>query len=129
MRVMIVLLALLVLTAPSFAQEMLADPAQEARAVALGRDIRCVVCAGQSIEDSNADMAANMRALVREKVMAGESDEAIMAYLRDRYGDDVLMRPPVATRTFVLWLAPIAAFALGGLVLARIFKRAQGKGA
>ena len=95
----------------------LADPAQEARAQALEREIRCVVCQNEPIAQSTADVAADMRSLVRERIQAGDSDAEIRAFFRQRYGDFVLLRPPFDPRTWALWAAPaaLAAFGLAGL--------------
>jgi len=84
----------------------LADPAREARARALQKELRCMVCQGESIDESNAPLAADLRALVREHIKAGESDEAIKQFLVARYGDVILMRPPFDENTYALWLTP-----------------------
>ncbi|MEE2691881.1 MAG: cytochrome c-type biogenesis protein [Pseudomonadota bacterium] len=94
--------------------EMLADAALEARAEALDRELRCVVCQSQSIAESNADLAKEMRVVVRERLAAGDSDEEILAYLVERYGDYVLLRPPVQGNTIFLWVFP-ALVLLAGL--------------
>lgn len=89
----------------------------EARAQNLMREIRCMVCAGESILDSNADMATDMRLFVRERVVAGEDDREIRQSLVDRFGYEVLLRPPVDGRTLPLWIAPIVFLLLGGGLL------------
>ena len=89
------------------------DPAQEARAQALEMEIRCVVCQNEPIAQSTADLAADMRALVRERVAAGDSDEEIRSFFRQRYGDFVLLRPPFDPRTWALWGAPLVLLAAG----------------
>ena len=109
---MSLLFALAVATAP------MADPAQEARADALDAEIRCVVCQNEPISQSTADMAADMRRLVRERIAAGDSDDQIRAFFRERYGDFVLFRPPFDARTWALWAAPVV---LAGLGLALIW--------
>ena len=86
--------------------EQLADPAQEARARELGRELRCLVCQNQSIDDSDADLARDLRRIVRERIVAGDDDRAILAYLTDRYGEFVLLRPPVTAATWLLWFGP-----------------------
>ena len=91
----------------------LADPAQEARAQALEMEIRCVVCQNEPIAQSTADLAADMRTLVRERVAAGDSDDQIRAFFRERYGDFVLLRPPFDARTWALWAAPFLLLAAG----------------
>jgi cytochrome c-type biogenesis protein CcmH len=101
-----------------YANSQLEDPEQEARAKALMETLRCLVCQGQSIADSDADMAADMRALVRERIAAGERPEAIRAWLVDRYGNWVSYKPPVEPVTWPLWAAPLLLLA-GGLWLAR----------
>ena len=85
----------------------LPDPAAEARAVALSKGLRCLVCQNQSIEDSNADLARDLRRIVRERIVAGDDDEAVRAFLVARYGDWVLLKPPFKGETLVLWLAPL----------------------
>ncbi|MBA2936479.1 cytochrome c-type biogenesis protein CcmH [Sphingomonas sp. CGMCC 1.13654] len=101
----------------------LPDPAQEAAAQALMQTIRCVVCQGQSIADSDADLAGDMRALVRQKIAAGEKPEAIRAWLIQRYGRWVSYRPPVDAVTWPLWAAPILLLAVGGLLARSAFRR------
>jgi cytochrome c-type biogenesis protein CcmH len=95
------------------APAVLADPAQEARAQALEREIRCVQCENEPIAQSTADIAADMRRVVRERVAAGESDAQIRSYFRERYGDFVLFRPPWDARTWALWGAPFLLLAAG----------------
>jgi len=99
--------------------EVLADPAQEARARALGRDLRCMVCQNQSIDDSDADLARDLRVVVRERISAGDTDAQIKRFLVDRYGDFVLLTPPFKAVTWALWLGPLAlaGVALGGVAL------------
>lgn len=117
---LLLVVALLLPAAPAPAAvgdpaERLADPALEARAQAIGRELRCMVCQNQSIEDSDADLARDLRRIVREQVSAGRSDAEVMRFLHDRYGDFVLLRPPVTAATALLWAMP--AIALGGGVL------------
>ncbi len=94
-------------------EEMLADPAQEERARGIGRDLRCMVCQNQSIEDSDADLARQLRVVVREQVAAGGSDAAVREYLHARYGDFVLLRPPFNAATALLWATPLLAVGSG----------------
>ena len=101
----------------------LADPAQEAAAQALMQTIRCVVCQGQSIADSDADLAGDMRALVRQRIAAGEKPEAIRAWLIQRYGRWVSYTPPVDAVTWPLWAAPIVLIGIGGLLARSAFRR------
>jgi cytochrome c-type biogenesis protein CcmH len=96
---------------------VLSDPSQEARARALEAEIRCVQCENEPIAQSTADIAADMRALVRERIAAGDSDAEIRSFFRERYGDFVLFRPPWDARTWALWTAPLALFGLGLLAL------------
>ena len=90
----------------------------DARVRALAAELRCVVCQNQSLLDSDADLAKDMRVLIRERVDAGESDEAIVAFLVERYGDFILLQPPFKPATWVLWLGPLA-FLVLALALAR----------
>ena len=98
---------LLIFAAPVFAQEQqLADPALEQRARALSYGLRCVVCQSQSIAESEAGIARDMRGLIREQIAAGRSDQEIRDYLVARYGDFVLFEPPFKATTYVLWIGP-----------------------
>ncbi|HEX8223203.1 MAG TPA: cytochrome c-type biogenesis protein [Allosphingosinicella sp.] len=101
-----------------YAYTQLEDPRQEAQAKALMETLRCLVCQGQSIADSDADMAGDMRALVRERIKAGEKPDSIRGWLIDRYGAWVSYQPPVEPLTWPLWAAPVLLVALG-LFLAR----------
>ncbi len=96
--------------------EELADPALEARARALSREIRCLVCQNQSIDESEAGLARDLRLIVRERIAAGDDDAEVKAFLVARYGDFVLLDPPVKPSTWLLWFGPAAilALALGG---------------
>ncbi len=115
-----VLLLTLFMT-PAFAvepTELLPDPALEARARDIGRSLRCVVCQNQSIDDSAAEVARDMRRAVRERISAGDKDEQVFAYMVARYGDYVLLKPPFKAGTWVLWLGgPIVLVVAGGLLL------------
>ncbi|MDB5359711.1 MAG: hypothetical protein JWO51_1008 [Rhodospirillales bacterium] len=114
------LLLALALTGPAWAvnpDERLADPVLEARARALGKSLRCLVCQNQSIDDSNADLAHDLRVLVRAQLTAGDSDAQVLAYLQARYGDYVLLKPPVDPATWALWFGPPAVLLIGGGVL------------
>jgi cytochrome c-type biogenesis protein CcmH len=101
-----------------YANRPLADPRQEAQAKGLMETLRCLVCQGQSIADSDADMAGDMRAMVRRRIEAGEKPEAIRSWLIDRYGNWVSYAPPVEPVTWPLWAAPILLIG-AGLYLAR----------
>ena len=120
-------LFLALLAVPAFAvepSEMLKDPALEARAREIGRALRCVVCQNQAIDDSNAEVAHDMRRAVRERLAAGDSDDAVVAFMVARYGDYVLLKPPFKTGTLVLWLgAPLVLLVAGGALLAAARKR------
>ncbi|MGV6802454.1 MAG: cytochrome c-type biogenesis protein [bacterium] len=87
--------------------EMLDDPILEHRAREISKELRCVVCQNQSIDDSNAPLARDMRILVRERLLEGDSNEEVKAYLVDRYGTFVLLKPPVQANTWILWFSPI----------------------
>ncbi len=106
----------------------LADPAKEARAQSLEREIRCVQCQNEPIAQSNADIAEDMRALVRERVAAGDSDAQIRAFFRERYGDFVLLRPAMEGRTVLLWVAPLVLMAAAGAGFAAIARRRAAPG-
>jgi len=96
----------------------LADPAQEARAQRLDQEIRCVACKNEPISQSTAEIAGDMRQLVRDRIEAGETDAEIRDYFKERYGDFVLFRPPMDARTWLLWGAPAAlAFACAAAAL------------
>ena len=97
--------------------EVLKDPALEARARALSVNLRCLVCQNQSIDDSDAPLARDLRLLVRERLVAGDSDAEVTKFLVARYGEFVLLRPPVGTHTLLLWLTPLLllAAAVGGI--------------
>jgi cytochrome c-type biogenesis protein CcmH len=105
--------------------EVLPDPALEERARDISAGLRCVVCRNESIDESNATLARDLRLLVRERLVAGDSDEQVVSYVVDRYGEYVLLRPTMTGSNIVLWLAP-AAFILigGGLSLIYIRRRA-----
>lgn len=105
------------------ADELLDDPALEARARAIGKELRCLVCQNQSIDESDADLARDLRRLVREQLVAGESDAAIKAYVVARYGDFILLKPPFKIKTLALWLGPLAILLLAGTGAAVYLRR------
>lgn len=109
----------------ALAYTQLADPAQEARAKALMETLRCVVCQGQSIADSDAEMAGDMRALVRQRIQAGEAPQDIRRWLVQRYGDYVSYDPPLGWATAPLWLAPVVLLGLGVMLARRAFGKAK----
>jgi cytochrome c-type biogenesis protein CcmH len=121
-------LALLLMSAPVFAAvnpDVLPNQAQEARAKELQKQFRCLVCQGQSIDDSNASLAADMRKLIRDRIRAGDSDEQIADYLVQRYGDFVLMKPPLRSDTLLLWAFPFLVLVGGGATAFVILRRAK----
>ncbi|KSV85261.1 MULTISPECIES: cytochrome c-type biogenesis protein [unclassified Sinorhizobium] len=130
------LLALLLLLSPvgsAFAvnpDEVLADPALEARARAISAELRCMVCQNQSIDDSNAELAKDLRVLVRERLANGDSDEAVIDYVVSRYGEFVLLKPRFETKTLILWGMPATLLLVGAITLVIAARRrgAQAKG-
>ncbi len=116
LSIRLTLLAVL-LTGPAFAisdpREMLPDAKLEARAEAVGSQLRCLVCQNESIEDSNADLARDLRAIVRKRVAAGDTDPQIMAWMVARYGNFVRLRPPLSLATLLLWATPALALLAG----------------
>jgi cytochrome c-type biogenesis protein CcmH len=108
--------------------EILADPALEARARDISRGLRCLVCQNQSIDDSNAELARDLRILVRDRLVAGDSDEAVVSYVVSRYGQFVLLNPPFRTGTYALWLGPAVIFALGSIALVVFYVRRRRHG-
>jgi cytochrome c-type biogenesis protein CcmH len=103
--------------------EMLDDPELEQRARAISLEVRCLVCQNQSIDDSDAPLARDLRLLIRERLVAGESDREVMDFLVARYGEFVLMRPRLAPHTVVLWGAPVLLLALGIVGVAMALRR------
>lgn len=106
--------------------EILDDPVLEERARALSKQLRCVVCLNQDIDSSNAGVARTMRILLRERLEAGDSDEAILEFFVERYGDFVLFRPPFKRSTYALWFGPLAIFGLGAGIAFVVVRRARG---
>ena len=124
-------LLLLALAAPAFAvepDEMLQDVQQEPRARAITQELRCVVCQNQSVDDSNAPLAHDIRVLVRERITAGDTDEQVIQFMVARYGNFILLRPPFQWDTLALWLGP-AVFLVFGLAAAAIYFRRHKGGA
>lgn len=103
----------------------LTDPVLEARAMALQKELRCLVCQGQSIDESNAPLATDLRRLIREQIDAGQSDDQIKDFLVARYGVFVLMNPPVRSDTFLLWFGPLLLLLAGGSVVGTIIMRSR----
>jgi cytochrome c-type biogenesis protein CcmH len=103
--------------------EMLADPALEARAREISQGLRCVVCQNESIDESNADLAGDLRRLVRERLVAGDSNDQVVQYIVDRYGDFVLLRPPLKPATYPLWAAPVVILAVAATIIVLYLRR------
>jgi len=108
-----------------YGPEKLADPKLEARAVALQRSFRCLVCQGESLDESNAQLADDLRRLIRARIEAGESDRQITDFLVSRYGDVILMKPPLEPGTYALWFGPLLILVLGGATAGFIVYRAR----
>lgn len=124
------LLAALILSlsllAPAFAvepDEVMADPALEARARALSVELRCLVCQNQSIDGSAAPLARDLRILVRERLAAGDSDDQVISFIVDRYGEFVLLTPRLSSHTLILWGAPLFILLVGGGLVVRLLLR------
>ena len=125
MRLIACLLLLTLSTVNAFAvepSEVLSDPALEERARELSQELRCLVCQNQSIDDSNAGLAKDLRILVRERLLAGDSNGEVLDFIVDRYGDFVLLRPPMKPSTYALWLSPLAILLLALLGLTLYFR-------
>ena len=105
--------------------EILPDATLEARAREISSGLRCLVCQNQSIDDSNAPLARDLRLLVRERLKAGDSDAQVMRFVEDRYGEFVLLKPPLSWRTVVLWVAPLLALIVAVWMTARAWRRRQ----
>ena len=128
MRRLVLALVLATLALPAIAvrpEEILPDPALESRARALGKELRCLVCQNQSIDDSDADLARDLRRLVRERLVAGDTDPAIRSFLVDRYGDFVRLDPPLKASTLLLWFGPALVLALGLAGITVFIRRRQ----
>lgn len=106
-----------------FVEERLDDPQQEARARDLAEGIRCLVCQNQSIMDSNAGLAKDLRGIVRERIAAGDSDDDVRQFLVSRYGDWVLLNPPFKLKTLLLWLGPLIVFICGAFAMILFLRR------
>ncbi|MDG2466249.1 MAG: cytochrome c-type biogenesis protein CcmH [Alphaproteobacteria bacterium] len=97
-------------------EEQMADPLDESRARDLAAELRCLVCQNQTVDDSDADFAITIRSIIRDQISTGKSDDDILDFLRQRYGDYILFNPPLNRMTFILWLAPIILL-IGGIML------------
>ncbi|MGH6827756.1 MAG: cytochrome c-type biogenesis protein [Rhizomicrobium sp.] len=127
-RLVLALFLLLPLCAPAVALPVpgtFSNPQRETRARALQRQLRCLVCQGESIDESQAPLAAELRQLVRRQIAEGKSDQQIKAYLVARYGDFILMEPPLQPDTYVLWLAPFVALLGAGGVAFWVIRRSR----
>lgn len=126
MRRLLLACALIASALPALAvqpDEILKDPVLEARARALSVELRCLVCQSQSIDDSDATIARDLRILVRERLEAGDSDEQVKTFLVDRYGEYVLLKPRITWHTALLWGAPPALLIVGGVLAVGVFRR------
>jgi cytochrome c-type biogenesis protein CcmH len=131
MRLAPLVLAALLFAGPALAvrpDEILRDPVLEARARALSQGLRCLVCRNEDIDESDADLAHDLRVLLRERLVAGDSDDQAMAYIVDRYGEFVLLKPRAAGANLILWLSGPALLLAGGVVaFAMLRRRSRGK--
>ncbi len=131
-RVLLGLLLALALAGPALAvnpDERLADPVLEQRARELSKGLRCLVCQNQSIDDSNATLARDLRVLVRERLVAGDTNEQVLQHIVARYGDYVLMSPPFRLSTLLLWLGPLLLLLAGGGLTVAYVRGRRGQGA
>ncbi len=120
-----------VLSAPAASvepDEILADPGLESRARAISKQLRCLVCQNQSIDDSDAPLARDLRIVVRERLTAGASDEEVVRFVAERYGDFVLLSPPFKATTYALWLGPAAILLIGTAAVAMFLRRRRAGG-
>lgn len=122
-RILAILGAVLCIAAAADPAERLPDPAQEARARAIFQEVRCLVCQNESIDDSQAELAADLRKLVRDEIKAGRSDQQVRTYLVSRYGEFVLLKPAFSLGNAALWGAPFAVVGLGVLLLLGALRR------
>ena len=123
-----VLWAMTVFSSPALAirpDEMLANPKLEARARRIDKELRCLVCQNESIDDSDADLAHDLRLLVRRRILAGDTDRQVKQYVVARYGDYVLLKPPFDPETWLLWLGPLAFFGTAAAAATVYFRRSQ----
>jgi len=129
LRALAAALFLALVAAPALAvepDEILADPALEARAREISEGLRCLVCQNQSIDDSAAPLARDLRLLVRQQLKEGKSDAAVVQYIVDRYGEFVLLRPRLTPHNYVLWAAPAVLLVAGVAVIVVLFRRREG---
>ncbi|CCM74881.1 cytochrome c-type biogenesis protein [Rhizobium mesoamericanum] len=129
-RRFLLVLAVVLSSVPAFAvnpDEVLADPKLEMRARAISAELRCMVCQNQSIDDSNAELAKDLRLLVRKRLTDGDTDEQVMNYIVSRYGEFVLLKPRLEPKTILLWGAPLLLVVAGGLSLIVFARRRAGR--
>lgn len=132
MKAVLGLLAILLLSAPALAvepSEILDDPVLEKRARDIGKHLRCVVCQNQAIDESNSDLARDMRVLVRKRLQAGATDDEVIQFMVSRYGDFVLLDPPFKMTTYVLWFAPGGFGVIGIIAIALYYRRRRAEAA
>jgi cytochrome c-type biogenesis protein CcmH len=120
---LVALAAVALMASASEPSERLADHAQEARARELFKEVRCLVCQNESIDDSEAQLAGDLRRIVREQVKAGRGDAEIRTFLVQRYGEFVLLKPRFSAGNAVLWLAPLGVLSVGGLLMFGLLRR------
>jgi cytochrome c-type biogenesis protein CcmH len=126
MRALMLSLMFSLVVLPAFAvlpSEILKDPALEERARDISKGLRCLVCQNQSIDDSDATLARDLRVLVRERLVSGDSNKQVMDYVVSRYGDFVLLNPPFKTGTLVLWIGPFVFLLIGLIALGALFRK------
>ena len=108
-------------------EEFLKDPKQELRARDISKNVRCLVCQNQSIDDSSAPLAKDLRIIIRNKIVEGSTDEEVYEFLTDRYGDFILLNPPFKANTIILWILPFVFLILGIIILYRHNKKSMKK--
>lgn len=127
LRALVCILVVVLVNGPVWAvnpDEILADPAMEERARKISANLRCLVCQNQSIDDSDAELARDLRVLVRERLVSGDTDAQVLSYVVDRYGEFVLLRPSFSARNLVLWGTPLLVLIVGGIT-ALLYSRRQ----
>lgn len=131
MRVLLGILIYSIMTFSAFGVGVddvrLSNPAEEARAQELMKQLRCLVCQNQSIVDSDATLARDLRLIVRERITAGDSDDQVLAFMTSRYGDWVLLKPPFDKGTVILWLSPLLLLMIGFFIIFRNQQRSKGR--
>jgi cytochrome c-type biogenesis protein CcmH len=123
--VLALLLMMFAASATAADTDVFSDPAMEARARALQKELRCMVCQGESLDESNAPLAADLRRIIRDRIAAGETDDQIKAFLVARYGDFILLNPPLRSDTFLLWFGPVLLLLLGGVAVGVVVLRSR----